>query len=89
MKTATVPSLRVDPELQQAVEKVLQKGENLSSFVVQSIRENVERRQLQSEFVARGLRSRNSARRSGKYVDADTVVGRLEEMLKQAKRARK
>ncbi len=55
MKTATFPSLRVDPDLRQAAEVVLQDGESLSSFVEQSIRESVERRQAQREFIARGL----------------------------------
>lgn len=85
MKTATFPSLRVDQELRRAAEGVLQEGESLSSFVEQSIRESIERRLAQSEFVARGLRSREDARRTGKYVNADTVVNRLGKMLASAK----
>ena len=85
MKTATFPSLRVEPEFRQAAEQVLQEGESLSSFVEESIRENISRRQLQSEFVARGLSSREHARVTGKYVSADAVLGRLEKMLTVAK----
>jgi predicted transcriptional regulator len=85
MKTATFPSVRVDPELRQAAEQVLQEGESLSSFVEQSIRESIERRQAQREFIARGLRSRDEARRTGRYVKADTVIARLEKMLARAK----
>ena len=85
MKTATFPSLRVDPRLRQAAEEVLQDGESLSSFVGQSIRESVERRQAQREFIARGLRSRDDARRTGAYVSSDAVIGRLEKMLARAK----
>lgn len=85
MKTATFPSLRVAPEFRQAAEQVLQEGESLSSFVEESIRQNIARRQLQSEFVARGLASRQQARDSGAYVSTDAVVGRLEEMLAAAK----
>ena len=84
MKTATFPSLRVTPELRQAAEQILQEGETLSSFVEQSIRESIERRQRQQEFIARGLRSRDDARQSGKYVSADAVVGRLAQMLASA-----
>ena len=87
MKTATIPSLRVEPELRESAEAVLREGESLSSFVEQSIRESVERRHAQSEFVARGIRSRDSARRADDYVDADVVVGRLEKMLARAKTA--
>ncbi len=85
MKTATFPPLRVNPELRQAAEQMLQEGETLSSFVEQSIRESVERRQLRREFIARGLRSADDARRSGSYVSSEAVVGRLEQMLALAK----
>lgn len=85
MKTATFPSLRVDPELRDAAEQVLQDGESLSSFIEQSIRESVARRQAQAEFIARGLRSREAARRKGKYVSSDALIGRLEKMLARAK----
>lgn len=85
MKTASFPSLRVDPKLREAAEQVLQDGESLSSFVEQSIRECVERRRAQSEFIARGLRSREAARRTGKYVASDVVVERLGKMLDRAK----
>ena len=88
MKTATFPSLRVNPELRQAAEQILQEGESLSSFVEQSIRESIERRQLQREFIARGLRSGDEARRSGEYVSASAVIGRLEKILALAKAAK-
>ena len=88
MKTATFPAVRVNPELRQAAEEILQEGETLSSFVEQSIRENVERRRFQQAFIARGLRSRDEARQTGRYVSADTVIGRLEKMLASVKAAR-
>ena len=87
MKSATIPSLRVDPELRTAAEDVLEEGETLSSFVEQSIREGVQRRQAQREFIARGLRSRNAARRSQEYVPAPKVLARLEGMLERARRS--
>lgn len=89
MKTATFPSLRVDPLLRESAEQVLQDGESLSSFVEQSIRESIERRQAQREFIARGLRSREDARHSGRYVRSDAVIGRLEKMLTRAKASAK
>ena len=88
MKTATFPSLRVDPELREAAEQSLQEGETISAFVEQSIRESIDRRRHQREFIARGLASRDDARRTGKYVSADAVLGRLEHMLAAAKAGR-
>jgi predicted transcriptional regulator len=89
MKTANFPSLRVDPELRQAAQDVLREGETLSSFVEQSIRESIERRQAQGEFIHRGLISRDVARGTGFYVSSEVVIGRLEEMLARAKRSAK
>ena len=84
MKTATLPPLRVDPELRSAVESVLQQGESLSSFVTQSIHEGIRQRRLQAEFLARGLASRDAARRSGKYDSATAVLAALDRRLKTA-----
>ncbi|MDP2829921.1 MAG: YlcI/YnfO family protein [Sulfuricellaceae bacterium] len=74
MKTATIPSLRVDPALRLAAESVLQQGESLSSFVEQSLRVNIQRRHVQQEFLARGLASRDEARQSGEYFSAEDVL---------------
>lgn len=85
MKTASFPSLRVEPELRQAAEDSLQEGETISSFVEQSIRDSIDRRKCQREFYARGLASREKSARTGIYVTADAVLGRLEQMLEKAK----
>ena len=84
MKTATIPALRVTPELRQAAESVLQEGETLSSFVEQSLRANIEHRLLQSEFIARGLAARDEARKTGEYVTAEKVLAELDAMLCRA-----
>ena len=89
MKTATIPSLRVDPDLRKSAQSVLGKGESLSGFVEQSIRDSIERRLAQREFIARGLLARDEAQRTGKYVAASEVVGKLEKMLLRARAARK
>jgi hypothetical protein len=63
----------------------LQEGESLSGFVEQAIRENILRRQHHSEFVARGLASRDDAKRSGDYISAEEVLSRLGKRLDAAK----
>jgi len=85
VKSATIPSLRVDPELREAAEAVLEEGESLSSFVERSIRESIGRRVAQREFVARGLAARDKAHRTGRYVSSNAVIDRLEKMLVKAK----
>lgn len=84
MKTASIPPLRVDPELRHAAESVLLEGESLSSFVEQSIRASIERRRLHGEFIARGLASRDEARHSGEYFSAEEVYDELDAALRTA-----
>lgn len=84
MKTSTIPSLRVAPELRAAAESVLEGGETLSSFVEHSLRVQIERRQSQREFIARGLASRDEAQRTGEYFDADDMLDELDAMLTDA-----
>lgn len=85
MKTATIPSVRVEPEFRTEVESVLADGESLSEFVEASVRASVVRRRAQAEFIARGLRSRDEAARSGDYVEADEVLAGLQRQLDAAR----
>ncbi len=60
MKTTTLPPLRVTPELRASAEAVLDKGETLSSFVLDAVTRSIEQRRSQQQFIARGLASRES-----------------------------
>ena len=86
MKTATMPALRVQPELRQAAENSLRPGETLSAFVEDSLRRNVEFRRTQQEFIKRGLASRDAAKKSGVYFSSDEVLAELDDMLAKAKK---
>ena len=86
MKTATLPSVRVDPKLRKAAESVLRKGESLSGFMEQSLKDEVARRQQQREFIARGLAARDEARRKREYFDAESVHAELRSMLTKARK---
>ncbi|MDQ0013607.1 Arc/MetJ-type ribon-helix-helix transcriptional regulator [Variovorax boronicumulans] len=86
MKSATIPSVRVEPEFRAEVEQVLGEGESMSQFVEAAVRACVSQRKSQAEFVARGMKSLTSARRSGDYVDASEVMQRLKTRLATAKR---
>ena len=90
MKTSSMPSLRVDPELRHDAESVLREGETLSSFMEQALRSSIQSRRVQKEFIARGLASRDEAKRTGEYFAAEDVLSEMEDMLSQAKaRSRK
>jgi len=81
MKSATMPSLRVAPELRQAAESVLHDGESLSSFMEQTLRDEVNRRRMQAEFIARGLAARDDAKRTGVHYSQEESLARLDAIL--------
>jgi hypothetical protein len=85
MKTATLPSLRVEPALRDAAESLLKEGETLSSFDETAVREQEALRRQREAFIARGILSRDHARRTGVYHDAADVVGELRGMLGEAR----
>ena len=89
MKAATIPGLRVAPDLRKAAEEVLNENESLSSFMEASLRESIAKRRLQREFVARGLAARDEAHRTGEYFDDDDVHAELASMLQAARTAGK
>ncbi|WP_295680890.1 YlcI/YnfO family protein [uncultured Nevskia sp.] len=88
MKTATIPSLRVTPELRAAAESVLRDGESLSSLVEDALLQQVERRRTQQAFIARGLTARDEARSTGDYASKDDVLASLDAILEQSRRKR-
>ena len=81
MKTSPFPSLRVEPELREAAESVLRDGEILTSLIETSVRETIQRRRAQEEFIARGLRSREDAERTRIYHTAESVHSELQQRL--------
>jgi predicted transcriptional regulator len=85
MKTATMPALRVEPELRQAAEEILRPGETLSAFVEDSLRRNVEFRRSQEAFITRGLASLMAAEQSGEYIPAKKVLSKLSAKLEKTR----
>lgn len=86
MKTATLPAIRVEPKLKKSLEAVLEPGETLSSFLLQSAIKSAEVRQAQQEYVARAEARSQAANRTGRSVPASNVSKRLEQVLARAKK---
>lgn len=87
MKTATLPSLRVDPELRKAAEDALDEGESLSTFLEEAVRLGVQRRNVRKAFLASGLESlREIEEGGGQTYSAEQVLAELEEIIQQAER---
>lgn len=87
MKSATIPPLRVTPELRHAAESVLRDNESLSAFVESSLLKQIEFRKMQQEFIARGLAAREEARTSGKYFSKAESLSALDSILDKHRNA--
>lgn len=85
MKTTTIPPLRVSPKLRRQAEAVLERGGTLSGFVLDALTRNIEYRKTRQEFIAGGLASAAEAKKTGKYVPAGRVIGKLARQLARTK----
>lgn len=85
MKTASLPSLRVDPQLRAAAESVLKEGESLSSLMEDSLRRQIDYRKTQAEFIARGLAGLAEAERTGVFYTTDDIEELMRKKLEEAK----
>lgn len=85
MKTTSIPSLRVSPELRKQAEDVLEQGETLSGFVLDALTRSIDYRKSRQAFIARGVSSAARAKETGKFVPADKVIGKLARKLVKAK----
>ena len=77
MKTATLPTVRVLPEIRAQAEGLLEPGESLSLFIEDSLRRNIALRQSERDFLARGMAAGARARETGVTVSADESLARL------------
>ncbi len=84
MKTTTLPPLRVTPKFRKTIESVLDEGETLSEFMLNAVERVAAVRQEQRDFVATALARSQKAKRTGRYVEAQVVFGRLEALLAKA-----
>jgi len=84
MKTASLPSIRVEPEFREALEGALTGSETISSFIDEAVRAEVRRRKLDAEFHARGLASLARVRAGEPTVSSDAVLAKLEGTLAAA-----
>ena len=84
MKTATIPPVRIEPAFRAHMEQSLEEGESLAGLVETAVRNEVARRQMQSEFTRRGIASVQRTVDAGDGIPADAVIARLKERLSAA-----
>ena len=77
MKTATLPTVRVLPEIRAQAEALLEEGESLSMFIEDSLRRHIALRQSERAFLARGMAAGARARAGGEVISAQDSLARL------------
>ena len=86
MKTATLPAVRVTPDLRHLAEAVLKDGETLSMFVEDSVRKQAQMREEDRAFYARGLASMERVRAGEKtYTVAEVMQGLRDSIARKRK----
>jgi hypothetical protein len=88
MKTATLPPIRVAPDLRLELEGVLEQGESLSQFVESAVRATVAKRKTQAEFIRRGIAAIEATQSDGGGIPAEHVIAKLEAKLAAARQVK-
>jgi hypothetical protein len=81
MEAAVIPQIRVEPELRDELESVLNEGETLTDFVEATVRNVMAFRRVQTDFHARAQAASAKYHRSGITVPVDAVLDRLQSKL--------
>jgi len=87
MKSATLPAVRIEPELRTELESVLGESESISAFVERAVRDAVNYRKAQAEFLARGETAWQAYQRTGQARPAGEVLDRVQDRIEK-RRAR-
>ena len=86
MKTATLPAVRVAPEVRQLVESVLKEGESLSTFIEETVKKQAQWRKEDEAFYAEAAR-RSALLKAGKMktITAEESIRRLRAQIEKKK----
>ena len=88
MKTASLPAVRIAPELRERAQSQLRDDESLSAFVEEAVRLNVLRLESDRELTLRGMASLKRARETNSTHSAAKVMGELRADLATARKRR-
>jgi len=81
MKSATLPAVRIAPELKHELQAVLGDTETLSAFVEKAVRDAVNFRRTQMEFLARGEQAWQQYQKHGQSQPADAAFDDIQQRI--------
>jgi hypothetical protein len=85
MKTATLPAVRVTPELRELAESVLKEGESLSMFIEETVTKHALWRKEDEAFYARAALASRQLREGGKAYTAEETIASLRAQVQRAR----
>ena len=86
MKTSTIPPVQIEPSFRVEMESSLHPGESLASLIETAVRSELKRRQVQAEFLRRGIAAIQRTTVTGDGIRVSRVIARLEAKLALAKK---
>ena len=86
MKTATLPAVRVAPQVRELIESVLHEGESLSTFIEETVKKHAQWRKEDQAFYAEAAR-RSALLKAGKMktITAEESIRRLRAQIEKKK----
>ena len=85
MKTATLPAVRVAPQVRELIESVLHEGESLSTFIEDAARTHAQWRKEDEAFHTRAAKAAQNLRDGGKFYTAEESIARLRALVQRAR----
>lgn len=86
MKTSTIPPVQIEPSFRVEMESSLHPDESLASLIETAVRSEVKRRQVQLEFLRRGVAAIQHTSAAGDGIRASRVIANLEAKVALAKK---
>lgn len=85
MRTAVLPSVRVERALRNDAESVLDEGETLSDFIATCVRGGIAWRRARDAFVARAYDTVDRSDRDSHGISPEDLLRRMDERLNAAR----
>lgn len=85
MKTATLPAVRVAPQVRELIESVLLEGESLSTFIEETVKKHAQWRKEDEVLYARAAKASQNLRDGGKFFTAEESIARLRAQVRRAR----
>lgn len=77
MKTATLPPVRIPPQLRAELDAALQQGESVSAFVQAAVEARIAERRSEADFIARAWAAQAKLQAGGAHHAPDAVMAEL------------